>query len=146
MTTKQVHAIRLKLHTQNDCSVIVWPDNTGEALYSADGPAPELVAHAGRGFRLAEEGRRQDPPGYRVSRVVPSLPGKRERAGCQIGVALDVPRTVSSLILSSISSGVGGPTAMMVLTQFSHFSSANSILPPWHDSSRRAHVVPGCRS
>ena len=30
MSGRKVHAIRIKLHTQNDCSVIIWPNDTAK--------------------------------------------------------------------------------------------------------------------
>jgi hypothetical protein len=59
MTTKRVHAIRLKLHTQNDCSVIVWPEHTEKLCIQLMNPRRNwLTTQAGDSVWLKKNGDR----------------------------------------------------------------------------------------
>ena len=47
-TRRDVNAIRIKLHTQNDCSVIIWPNDTAKLCVQLMNPRKTwMTARAG---------------------------------------------------------------------------------------------------
>ena len=75
MSGRKVHAIRINLHTQTDCSVIIWPNETAKLCVQLMNPRHTwMTARAGDPVDLTVEGKtsRQYIESVELCRVFPA--------------------------------------------------------------------------
>ena len=75
MSGRTVHAIRIKLHTRNDCSVIIWPYDTAKLCVQLMNPRKTwMTARAGDPVDLTHNGEksRQYIESVELYRVFPA--------------------------------------------------------------------------
>ena len=75
MSGRKVHAIRINLHTQTDCSVIIWPNDTAKLCVQLMNPRKTwMTARAGDPVDLTTNGKtsRQYIESVELYRVFPA--------------------------------------------------------------------------